>query len=45
METYSGLSGASSGSTLIMYISFFGSFAGSSKMSPWVTNINSNIRW
>ncbi|KAF5807000.1 hypothetical protein HanXRQr2_Chr05g0228141 [Helianthus annuus] len=33
--TYSGLSGASSGSTDIMYISFLGSFAGSSNISPF----------
>lgn len=29
------MSGASSGSTVNMYISFLGSFAGSSKMSPY----------
>jgi hypothetical protein len=34
-KTYSGTLGASSGSTVNMYISFLGSIAGSSRMSPF----------
>ncbi|MFS7964113.1 hypothetical protein Hanom_Chr08g00746351 [Helianthus anomalus] len=43
-RTYSGLSGASSGSTDIMYISLLGSFAGSSKISPFDTTNSINKR-
>ena len=38
-QTYSGWLGASSGSIVIMYISLFGSFAGSSRMSPFIATL------
>ena len=42
--TYSGSFGASSGSVEIIYMSFLGSFVGSSKTSPYNFTIHKNVK-